>query len=134
MIDIRAEVNQRDIDRVTKRLDKWQGSALAKRVDKALAAGARLFAIGLKARAPKRSGGLSRSVKVTRVRSRDAIATYRVMPTKRVPDKGRTDLLTAILVHGSDRGVESNPFVDETQRALQPSVTAFIGEQIRRLE
>lgn len=131
---IDVTVNRRDLDRLDKQLSKWQGQPLAKRLDKALAAGARIFQAAIKRTAPRLTGGLQRSTKVRRIRARtDQVAAYQVMPDKRVPDKGSSALLTALLVYGTKRGVEATPFVDTAVDATKATVSNFIEYQVKRL-
>lgn len=134
-VSLAVYVNPKSLARINKRLDKFQGAPLAKRVDKALGGGARLYADALKRNSPNATGGLSRSVTVTRPRKRQGeIAVYGVYPKKRVPFKGRTALLAALLVHGTSRGVESDPFPRDTFQSMEPTITSFVSEQVRRLE
>lgn len=136
-IELDVRIDPKSLARVTKRLDSWKGAPLAIRTDRALAGGARLMADALKARAPRgKTGGLRRSVKVTPLGRRDVVSRYQILPTKRVPDKKRRDgdLLAALLVYGTKRGVEPTPFVDEVAHSLEGRVMAFVEEQITRLE
>lgn len=128
-----VEFDKRDLARFNKRLDKWQGKPLETRLRKAVEAGARLLVNPIKAHAPRRTGGLRSSTKPSKsIKSRDGWITVRVGPTKRVPDKNRTALLTALLVYGAN-GAEPNPFIDAAVKPLEPAVQQFIDTQVRRL-
>lgn len=129
-----VDFDRRDITRFNKRLDKWQGKPLETRLRKAVEAGARLLVNPIRAQAPSRTGELRRSVKPSRtLKSRDGWISVKVGATKRVPYKGRTALLSAFLIHGTKRGVESNPFVDRAVQPLMGSVQSYIDVQVRRL-
>lgn len=131
-VSVDVTIDPRDLARVTRRLEQWQGQPLMVRMSKVMAAAARLMVKGLQVFTPHRTGGLRASERTRRFVSQGSVG-YRIWPTKRVPDKGRSDLLAALLVHGTKRGVSPDPFVDEAQRAFEPQLVGFIAEQIRRL-
>ena len=126
-VSISVTVNQRDIDRLTKRLDKWQGKPLETRMAKAEQAGLGLFVGPLRARAARHNftGQTTRSIKVSRLRKRAGeAAAYKVGPTSRQ---------RPFAIVGTSRGVRADPYVDEVRVALEPTVSRFIDEQVRRL-
>jgi len=126
-VAISVTVNPRDVARLTKRLDKWQGKPLAERMAKAEQAGLGLYVGALRLRAARHNltGQTQRSIKVTKLRKRvGEAAAYKVGPTSRQ---------RPFAIVGSSRGVQADPYVDEVYRALEPAVTAFIDEQVRRL-
>lgn len=124
---VQVTVNQKDINRITKRLDKWQGRELADRMAKAEQAGLGLYVGPLRARASAHNltGATRSSIKVRKLRKRPGeVAAYKVGP-------GTWYRHFAIV--GTSKGVRADPYVDQVREALEPQVTAFIDEQIRRL-
>jgi hypothetical protein len=126
-VSISVAVNPKDVARLTKRLDKWQGKPLADRMAKAEQAGLGLYVGALRMRAARHNltGETMRSIKVTKLRTRSGeVAAYKVGPTSRH---------RPFAIVGTSRGVEADPYVDEVYQSLEPTVTAFIDEQVRRL-
>ena len=135
LVELGVKIDPRSLARVTRTLDRYQGKPLAERMDRAVRGGASLLAGPIRAQAPKgRTGGLKASVKVQRRGKSYNRVGYAVGPTKRVPDRQKSALLTAILVYGSKkRGIERNPFVDRAAAPLLDRVVKFVDEQITRL-
>ena len=127
MIKLSLTVNQRDIDRITKRLDKWQGAPLAKRMDKALGEGMKLLInpIRLGAQRHRTTGATYKSVKVKKLRRKAGeVAAYKV---------GVNTWYGHFPISGTSRGIEGDPYVDAAYEANSGKVMSFIDEQIRRL-
>src|SRR5688500_19352580 len=80
-VAISVTVNPRDIARISKRLDKWQGKPLEERIAKAIQGGLGLYVGPLKARAAihNRTGATMGSIKVRKLKKRTGeIAAYKV--------------------------------------------------------
>jgi hypothetical protein len=130
MLTMSVTVNQKDLDRIEKRLDKWQGKPLAMRMDKAERAGMNLYVAPLKAAAAAHNltGATQRGMKVRALRKRrqqQEVAAYKA---------GSSTRHRHFAVVGTSRGVEADPYVDRIQTALEPRVVAFIEQQVMRLE
>lgn len=126
-VAINLAVNPRDIARITKRLDKWQGKPLATRMAKAIQSGLTLYVGPLRARAAAHvlTGGTVRSIRVKALRKRPGeVAAYKVGPTT---------WYGHFAIVGTSRGVSPDPYVDQVREQFERPVTAFIDEQIRRL-
>ncbi len=128
-ITMSVTINQRDIDRIEKRLDKWQGKELALRMEKATRAGMNIYVGPLKGRASahNRTGKTQSSIKVRPLKKRyqDAeVGAFKVGPTTRY---------RPFAIAGTSRGIQADPYVEEIQRELESRVSAFIDEQVRRL-
>lgn len=126
-VSINVTVNPRDIARIEKRLDKWQGKPLAMRMEKAEQGGMGLYVAPLRARAGAHNltGRTQRSIRVSKLRKKAGeVAAFKVGPTTR---------WRHFAIAGTRRGVEADPYVDAVHRQLEPRVTAFIDEQVRRL-
>lgn len=96
-------------------------------MDKAERAGLGLYVGALRARAGAHNltGATQRSIKVSKLRKKAGeAAAYKVGPTTRIRH---------FAIVGTKRGVRADPYVDEVRRQLEPQVTRFIDEQIRRL-
>ena len=117
------EISQRDIDRVNKRLDKWKDKPLAVRLEKAIQGAASLLVNPIRGNTPVVTGNLRRSVRVTKLRKQSGeIAAYKVGPTARHKH---------LIIRGTSRGVEANPFVDRAVNPLEGKVRDFAGDQVR---
>lgn len=126
-VSVSVQVNPRDIARVTKRLDKWQGRPLEERMAKAQQAALSLFVGPLRARAAAHNltGATTRSIKVTKLRKRPGeAAAYKVGPTSRH---------RPFAIVGTSRGVKPDLYVDQVREALEPAVLGFMDAQVRRL-
>lgn len=126
-VAISVTVNQRDVDRITKRLEKWQGRPLAMRMEKAIQGGLRLYVGPLKARAGAHNatGKTQRGYNVRKLRNKPGeVAAYKV---------SSNTWYKHFAIAGTSRGVRADPYVDQIRSGLEPSVTTFIDEQIRRL-
>lgn len=124
-VRVEVTVNPRDIARITKRLDKWQGAELHKRMQKAIEGGLKLLVNPIKAQTPVFTGHLRSGVKAKALRKRPGeAAAYKVGPTS--PHRH-------LVIRGTSRGVEANPFVDRAVQPLEGQVKAYIEEQIKRL-
>src|SRR3990167_2702261 len=87
---LQVTVNPRDIARITKRLDKWQGKPLADRMDRAIRAGLSLMVSPIRAAAPQpgreraprdATGKLAAAVQVWKLKKRAGeVAAYAVGP------------------------------------------------------
>jgi len=121
-------VNQKDIDRISKRLDKWQGKPLEVRMQKAERAGMALYVGPLKSRA-------GAHVLTGKTRSGYAVRTLRRRPNEKAAFKVSSNTRQRhFAIVGTSRGVRADPYVEEVQRQFEPQVLRFIDEQIRRLE
>ena len=135
-VSLSVTVNQRDIDRITKRLSKWQGRPLEFRMSKALQAGVQLLVAPIRAITPVgKTGNLLRSVGTRKLKKRSGeipSGAYAVGP---VPARGGRHRHLVIRGHRTASGsmTKANPFVDRAVRPLEPMVLRFIDEQIRRL-
>lgn len=119
--------DQRDLDRALKRLDKWHGSPLKKRMDKALQAGLTLLVNPIRATAARhtRTGATVRSVKVKSLRKRwNEVAAYSVGP--------RT-WYKHFVIAGTRRGVTADPYVSRAVDPLEGRVRDFVSQQVRDL-
>lgn len=126
-ISIAVTVNQRDIDRITKRLDKWQGKPLAVRMEKAIQAGLKLYVAPLRQQASRhnKTGATQRGYGVRKLRRKPGeVVAYKV---------GSRTWYKHFAIAGTSRGVAADPYVDRVHRGLEPQVTRFIDEQIGRL-
>jgi hypothetical protein len=121
-------VNQRDIDRINKRLDKWQGAPLAKRLEVAQRGALGILVAPLRGRAGAHvlSGKTQRGISVRKLRRRSGEATpgYKVGSNTRVRH---------FAVVGTTRGVEPDPYFDEIERQYDGQISAFIDATVRRL-
>ena len=148
-------VDPRDIARVKKRLDKWQGAPLAARLTRAIQGGLALLVRPLRAAAPRKTGLLQRKIRTSSLRKRfGEVAAYKVgstaphahlviQGTREHSLAGRAGKgpysvfpdnevrRNAYLIHP---GARANPFVDEVRAAHEAQVFAFINEQVRRLD
>lgn len=151
-VSVQITVNPRDIARISKRLSKWQGKPLEQRMDKAIRAGLSLMVRPIRAKAPQpgheraprdATGQLAGSVQVWKLRKRvGEVAAYAVGPRggrsktlKIAPHRHLVIRGHRMVTHaGAQVGfVQGNPFVDEAVGSMEPSVRAFISEQITRL-
>lgn len=126
-VAISVTVNPKDIARITKRLSKWQGKPLAQRMDKAVQGGLGLYVTPLRIRAARHNttGKTVASIKVRKLRKRPGeVAAYKVGPNT---------WYSHFPIVGTSRGVRADPYVDQVRQQLEPSVTSFIDEQVRRL-
>jgi hypothetical protein len=124
---IHVMVNQRDLDRIDKRLEKWQGKPLETRMAKAEQAGMALYIGPLKSRAASHNltGATQRGYAVRKLRKRAGeVVAYKVSSNTRYRH---------FAIVGTSRGVKPDPYVDQVHRVLEPAVTKFIDEQVRRL-
>lgn len=121
-----VEVNQKDIDRVLKRLDKWQGAPLAKRMEKAVAGGLALLVSPIRFGAQRHrvTGATSASVKVKKLRKKPGeVFAYKV---------GVNTWYGHFPIGGTSQGVEADPYVDAAFDSGRDRVQSFIDEQIVR--
>ena len=151
-ISVQVTVDQRDIDRITRRLDKWQGKPLETRMAKAIQGGLTLLRGPIRAaaigpgneRAPKdATGKLRAAVQVWALKKRRGeAAAYAVGPrggrSKRLNVAPHRHLVIRghrMVTHsGQVVGfVTGQPFVDEAVAPLWGQVRSFIDEQIRKV-
>lgn len=126
-VSISVTVNPRDIARIEKRLAKWQGKPLATRMDKAIQAGMKLYLPALRLRAARhnRTGKTAAGYNVRKLSRRPIeVAAYKV---------SSNTWYKHFAIVGTSRGVPADPYVDQVRETLEPTVTAFIDEQVRRL-
>lgn len=126
-VDVNVTVNPKDIARITKRLQKWQGKPLAQRMDKAIQAGLKLYVAPLRVRAAKhhRTGKTQAGYNVRKLRKRpQEVAAYKV---------SSNTWYKHFAIVGTSRGVNADPYVTQVRDSLEPAVTAFINEQVTRL-
>jgi len=129
-------VDQRDIARVNKRLDKWQGKPLATRLQKAVTGGASLMVNPIRAFAPQsasgttgryahKSGNLKRKVRTRTLRKRpgEAAAAY----------AGPSTFYALFVRYGTSRGIQANSFVERAESFNEARVQRFIDDTVRRL-
>ena len=124
-VQFNIHVDQRDVDRVVRRLDKMQGAPLHKAIQKAVTAGAALLVTPIRGAAPVKTGALRRKVGARTVKKKQgevaaAYAGTRIYYGQWVQD-------------GTSRGVDGNPFVANVTRSLEPHINQFIEEQVKRL-
>ena len=122
-VSIAVSVSQKDIDRVTKRLDKYQGAELAKRTAKAIQGGLSLMVAPIRAGAARHriTGETERSTKVKKLRKRgQEMVAYKV----------GVNTWYGHFPISKDPG--SDPYVDAAWAANETQVMRFIDEQIRK--
>lgn len=126
-VAISVTVNPRDIARIEKRLDKWQGKPLETRIEKAVQGGLKLLIAPIRLRAARhhRTGATERGVAVKKLRKRpgEAVA-YKV---------GVSTPRYARAVIGGPYSAAADPYVTDVYRALEGQVDSFIDQQVRRL-
>lgn len=126
-----ARWDQRQLAATKKKLDRWRGKPLLKRLGNGTMAGAQLMAKVIQAEAPIRTGITRKSVRARKSRkSGGTIAAAVVGPTvKHGPPliRGHRQVIWG---HPTDGFVEGNPFVDH---AAQPRVQDAIREVLREL-
>lgn len=126
-VSVTVTVSQKDIDRITKRLDKWQGAPLQKRMEKAVQGGLALLVNPIRSGAGRHriTGKTAASVRVRKLRKiSDEIFAYKVGPTTRYAH---------FVIAGTSRGVEADPYVDEALNANEATVMSFIDEQVKKV-
>lgn len=126
MPGIAIEVSQKDIARVTKRLDNWTGTNLRRRAERVAYGAMSLFVSPLRAQAARhnRTGATQRSIKTKKLRKRPGeAAAWRVGPTT---------WYKHFVITGTNRGIIADPYVDEVREALTGEVLSFYDEQIRK--
>lgn len=124
-LQFNVHIDQRDVDRVTRRLDKMQGSSLKRAAQKAVVAGAALLVSPIRAAAPAKTGRLRRRVgaRSVKIRPGEIAAAY----------AGTRIYYGAWVQDGTSRGIEPNQFVRNVTRTLEPAVESYIAEQVKRL-
>jgi hypothetical protein len=125
-VSVAVTVNPKDIARVTKRLDKWQGAQLAKRVEKAIQGGLSLFVPRIRAgaRGHHVTGKTERSVRVNKLRKRTGeIVAYKVGPN---------EWYSHFPISGP-YSAPGDPYVEQAEQELGGEVMSFIDDQITRL-
>jgi hypothetical protein len=125
--------NPKDIARVTKRLNQWQGAPLAVRTQKAIQAGVSLLRSPIRAGAARHriTGNTEKSVGVRKLSLRSGEnAAYKVG----VKANNATIAWYAhFVIGGTSRGIQADPYVDAAYHQLGGQVLAFIETQITRL-
>lgn len=136
MLDIKVEVSQRDIARVDKRLEKFQGKPLAERTLKALSGGASLLVGPIRQLAPVSpsgqtgkyahpSGNLRRKVRTRKLRNQPGeIAAYYAGPA----------VYYGLFVNKGTRYQQANPFVERATAQVRDQVNAYVSEKITSLK
>jgi hypothetical protein len=123
-----AEVNEKDLARVAKRLDKWQGKPLEVRTQKAEQAGMKLFISPLKSRAARHNltGKTQYGYAVRKLRKKNytELGAYKA---------GSNTWYRHFAIVGTRRGVRPDLYVDAVRESFGVRVVAFIREQITRL-
>ena len=124
-LQFNVHIDQRDVARVTRRLDKMHGAPFQKVIQKAVVAGAALLVTPIRAAAPVKTGKLRARVgaRALKKKSGEAAAAY----------AGTRIYYGAWVQDGTSRGVHANPFVEQVTRALEPAVNGYINEQVKRL-
>lgn len=133
-VGMAVTINPKDIARVQKRLEKWQGAPLEKRMDKAVRAGLSLLIKPIRAGAlrHKSTGNTARSVGVKKLRKKpgEMNASYKV-GIKAV--RPRQAWYGHFPITGTSRGVMADPYVEAAWDDHREQVSAFIDEQVRKL-
>ncbi len=127
-VSLSVEVNAADLQKVARRLDKWQGAPLAVRTQKAEQAGMKLFVSPLKARAAKHNltGATQRGYGVRKLRKKNSaeLGAYKA---------SSTTWYKHFAIVGTKRGIRPDPYVDAVRTLYGPRVVGFVEQQIRRL-
>lgn len=134
---IAITLNPRDVDRILKRLAKYQGRPLQERMQKALYAGASLMIRPMRAQAARHTGGsgaTAASVKVKKLKLRSGeTAAYSTRPT--TPQAHLVIRGHRIVPQGTNTGrrTRADPYVGRAIAALEPQIRTFVDEQIASL-
>ncbi len=136
MVAISVTVSQKDLDRVEKRLDKWQGKPLEVRLKKATEGSMSLMVNPIRAQTPvsekgqkgryaHQPGNLRRKVRqrVLKKRQGEVAAAY----------AGPSVYYGQWAQHGSSMGQQPNEFVGRALAFNRERISSFIDEQVRRL-
>jgi hypothetical protein len=126
-VQLNVTVSQRDVDRIAKRLDKWQGKPLADRLKKATQGALQLLVNPIRFGAARHSitGKTVQTVKVTTLRKRAGeLWAMKV---------GVRTWYAHFVIAGTSRGVEADPYVDRAYEPLKGEIQNFIDYQVRRL-
>ena len=140
---VQLTVNQADIDRIVKRIDKLKGEPLAKRERAAISGAVRMLVTPIRSQTPERTRRLWWSVKVRALRKRSwqagplsgtELAAYAVGPTapyRHLVIRGHR----IVTPGGRDTGRRSrkDPFVDRAVDPLEGQVRSFIDAQMKAL-
>lgn len=125
-VQLSIEVNQRDIDRIVKRIDKSIGKPLEKRMDVAVKGGVTLLVNPIRAgAAPRSRTGLTvRRVRVKKVRKRPGEATAYVVGSA-------SPFYARARIGGPYKSPPDN-YVMRAWEANESRVVGFITEQIAK--
>jgi hypothetical protein len=126
-VTLSIEVNQRDIDRISKNLAKWEKAPLEKRMEKAVQGGAKLLVNPIRAAAAPRSrtGLTVRRVRVKKLKKRPGEATAYVVGSGS-PYYARARI-------GGPYGAPPDNYVMQAFGTNEERVVSFISEQIKKL-
>lgn len=138
---VQLTVNQADIDRIVKRLDKWKDRPLQERERKAIQGALSLLVGPIRAQTPEITRRLWSSVKVRKLRSRGVtvgglsageVAAYAAGPTARYRHlviRGHRIVTRG----GRDTGRRSrkDPFVDRAVDPLEGQLRSFIDNTMK---
>jgi hypothetical protein len=125
-VSVSVSVNPKDIARITKRLDKYQGVELAKRMDKAIAGGLALLVGPIRSGAARHTitGATAKSVKVKKLRKRAG---------EMVAHKVGVSTWYGHFPIAGPYNTQGDPYVDRAAAQHGEQVQHFINEQITRL-
>jgi hypothetical protein len=127
-LTLTAEVNAKDLARVQKRLDKWQGAPLKVRTQKVQQGAMKLFIAPLRAEAARHNdtGATQKGYGVRKLRQKNytELGAYKV---------SSNTWYKHFAIVGTKRGIQRDPYVDRVREKYHARIVAFIRQQIFRL-